>query len=305
MPQETNTDPKHWPGCLSTASQSVKRLWFLLFLFGAYILAEVIGAYLSGSLTLLADAGHMAIDTSSIALGLFAIWIAQRPPTPEKTYGYYRAEILAALANGVALVGVAIFIFSEAWPRLWNPPEVKGQLMILIAVGGLVVNLIGLFITFSGSKVSLNLKGIWLHILADTLGSVSTVVAAFLIWQYGWHLADPILSMILAVVIVIGAGRLLLDCVNVLLEGTPKNIDIRAIKDEIENSSDVIAIHDLHVWMLTSGVIALSAHVDVKEDSNHSQILETLTTNLNEKHGIAHVTLQLEPPTYNHKQLHV
>lgn len=170
--------------------------------------------------------------------------------------------------------------------------------MAYVAIGGLIINLVGLFLMHSGAKHNLNIKGIWLHILVDTLGSVSTILAAVLIWLFGWYLVDPIVSVLLAIFIMVGAGRLLMDCANVLLEGTPKQVDIASLKIGMESMSGVTKVHDLHVWMVTSGMIALSAHVDVEQSADHGNILRLLTHYLNEKHQISHVTLQLEPPDY-------
>ncbi len=287
------------------APKNTRTLWLVFFLSGGYMVAEVVGGLWTGSLALLADAAHMAIDTGAIALGLFATWIAQRPPTDAKTYGYYRAEILAALLNGCVLIGAAAWIIAEALPRFSTPPEIKGSAMAIIASGGLIVNVVSLWLMHGSDKDHLNMRGVWLHLVGDTLGSVGAITAAVLIWKYGWNLADPILSVVLTLLIVFGAGHLLVDCVNVLLEGVPKHIDLPAVKRDLEAAGGVKNVHDLHVWLVTSGLTALSAHVTVNEGRDHSEVLRVLTTLLHDRHGIEHVTLQLEAPTFAHRDLHV
>lgn len=294
--------PSHCGGPqASAAAKNQRALWWVLFLSGTYLVAEVVGAYWSGSLTLLADAGHMAIDTGAIALGLFAIWIAQRPATDRNTFGYYRAEILAALVNAVALVVISGFIINEAVERLSSPPEVAGGLMTGVATGGLIVNLIALYVTHSGVHHSLNLRGVWLHILGDTLGSVGAIVAGILVWWKGWYLADPIISLALALFILVGAFRLLGDCVNVLLEAAPRGMDTVRLAEGIASQEGVIDVHDLHVWTLTSGFVSLSAHVCITERVEPGGVLRNLTAYIQKEHGIKHVTLQLEPPDFRHR----
>lgn len=277
-----------------------RNLWWVLILSASYMIAEILGGIASGSLALLADAGHMAIDTAAVALSLFAIWVAQKPPTPEKTFGYYRAEILAALVNGALLVAVAFGILIEAFHRLSSPVEVHGQLMVLVGAGGFVVNLIGLRLTHGGSEHSLNVRGVWLHLIADLLGSVAAATAGLLIWKFGWLRADPIISFALGALILVGSFRLLSECVNVLLEGAPRGTDLRAIKAHIEGMKGVRDIHDLHVWTVSSGVVALSAHVRLHENVDSAVVLEAITEMLHHQYEISHATLQLEPPSFEH-----
>ncbi len=287
------------------SEKNSRTLWFVFFLSGGYMLAEIAGGLWTGSLALLADSAHMAIDTGAVALGLFASWVGRRPATAEKTYGYYRVEILAALANGCLLIGAAVWILLEAIPRFNSPPEIKGMEMLIIAAGGLVVNLISLRLMHGSHKHHINMRGVWLHLVGDTLGSVGALTAAFLIWQYGWNKADAVLSVALTLLIVFGAGRLLIDCVNVLLEGVPKHIDLPSVKRDLETAEGVKNVHDLHVWLVTSGLTALSAHVTVRDGSDHAHVLRLLTALLHDRHGIEHVTLQLEPSTFAHRDLHV
>lgn len=288
--------------CHSHTTHKTGPLWIVLILSSTYMVVEIAGAWLSGSLTLLADAAHMAIDTGAVALGLFASWIARRPPTPDKSFGYYRAEILAATLNGVLLLVIAGFIFTEAWPRFWNPPAIRGGLMTTVAVGGLIINLIALYITHGASKDSINVKGVWLHIMGDTLGSVGAIIASILIWQWGMYLADPILSCVLALLIVAGALKLLSECVHVLLEGVPKGVNAEKIREGLLSVQGVEGIHELHVWMLTSGFISLSAHIRASQGENTSQLLARLNTHLRDHHKITHSTLQIEPVDFQDRQ---
>lgn len=281
-----------------------RRLWWVLLLSASYMIAEIVGGIATGSLALLADAGHMAIDTAAVALGLFALWIAQKPPTPEKTFGYYRAEILAALLNGALLVAVSVGIFIEAYHRFTQPTEVEGGLMAVIAAGGLVVNLIGMFLTH-GEHDNLNVRGVWLHLVADMLGSVAALIAALLIWKFGWYRADSVISGVLGLLILVGSFRLLSECVNVLLEGVPRGTDIHAIKAHIEKVDGVRDVHDLHVWTVTSGMVALSAHVRVRDNVDSAVVLEAVTEMLHHQFAITHATLQLEPPSFEHGHAHM
>jgi len=268
------------------------------------MLAEFIGGLLTGSLTLVADAGHMAIDVAAILLGLFAFWISQKPPTTEKTFGYYRAEILAALVNGATLVAASLWIFIEAWRRINSPKEIAADAMAVVALGGLGVNLIALFLTREHRTHNINLHAIWLHLLSDTLGSVTAVTASFLVWKFGWQLADPILSVGIGFLILHGSWKLLSEAVNVLLEGVPKELSISEIQKGMESLSGVSGVHDLHVWTVTRGVHALSAHIRVVGGVDHGDILSSTSHFLKEKYDIDHVTLQLEPPNYSHQELH-
>lgn len=278
---------------------SVHRpLIWVLVLSGTYMIAEVIGGFLSGSLALLADAGHMAIDTASIALSLFAFWIAKRPATHGKTYGYYRAEILAALINGATLFAVSIWICYEAWERFYMARTIRGELMTGIAAGGLVVNLIGLLLIHKHGGHNLNTRGVWLHLLTDTLGSVSAIIAGFLVWKLNWMWADPIISILIAVFILFGAWRLVRECVDVLLEGVPKGVEIQEIKMNLENIDGVREVHDLHVWTMTSGLPILSVHLALREATHPTKVLQAATEVLVKKFKIDHVTVQVEPWDY-------
>lgn len=287
-----------------SSSDSPWRLWVVLFLSLTYMVAEIVGGWASGSLALLADAGHMGIDVAALVLGLFALWIAKKPATASKSFGYHRAEILAALVNGTTLVGVSIWILYEAWERLHHPTEVRGPLMMAVAGGGLAVNAIAIWLLRPGTKTNLNVRGMWLHLLSDLFGSVSAIAAAFFVWRYQWSLADPIVSSFLAVLILYGAWKLVVECVNVLLEGTPAGVDVGQIRNDLLGLSGVVDVHDLHVWTLASGVPSMSAHVRTKAGSDPAEVLRRVTELLRSAYYIEHVTIQLEPPDFNHREMH-
>ncbi|HEX5579990.1 MAG TPA: cation diffusion facilitator family transporter [Gemmatimonadaceae bacterium] len=271
-----------------------RRLVVALALAGTYMVAEAVGGVVTNSLALLADAGHMLSDVAALALSLFALRIAERPPSPRRTYGYYRTEILAALVNGATLVAISIFIFVEAWHRFREPPEVEGALMMWIAVGGLLVNLASLRILSGGREGSLNVRGAWLHVLSDALGSVGVIVSGVLIWAFGWRWADPAASVAIALLVVLSSWNLLRETVSVLMESVPAHIDIDDVRDEIAGFPSVAAVHDLHVWSITSGMVALSAHVRVTEELHCNAVLAGLRARLRERFGIDHVTIQVE-----------
>ena len=260
----------------------------------AYMIAEVVGGLLSNSLALLADAGHMLSDAAALALALFAIWMAQKPATDRRTYGYYRAEILAALVNGTALLVISVFIVVEAWKRFSEPPQVRAGLMMAIAGGGLLVNLIGLWVLADGRKGSLNLRGAWLHVFTDALGSAQAVLAGLLIWRFGWLWVDPLASVLIALLVAYSAWSLLKESVAVLMEGSPAHIDVAEVRQALLDHPRVCEVHDLHIWTITSGLESLSAHVVVEDDPD-PDLLPTLQGTLQKRFGIGHITLQIEP----------
>ena len=272
-----------------------RRLTWTLVLIAGYMIAEVVGGILSGSLALLADAGHMLSDAGALALALFALWIATRPATPTRTYGYYRTEILAALANGATLVAIAIYIFVEAYQRLGEPPEVQGGLMMGVALGGLLVNLAGLWIMHGGRDEGLNMRGAWLHLMADALGSVGALAAGALIWRWGWNWADPVASVLIGLLVLGSSWALVKESVAVLMEGAPAHIDVDEVRNAIRGVDGVEAVHDLHVWTITSGMVALSAHV-VTGDSVPGSLLGAVRRTVHDRFGIDHTTIQVETP---------
>jgi cobalt-zinc-cadmium efflux system protein len=258
------------------------------------MVAEVIGGLAANSLALLADAGHMFSDAAALALALFAIWFARRPATPRHTYGYYRAEILAALVNDGSLVAIALFIFVEAYQRFLDPPVVEGGLMMGVAAGGLVVNLIGLWTLHGGRDASLNVRGAWLHVLSDTLGSLQAIIAGALILWFGWQWVDPVASVVIGLLVIHSSWALMRESVAVLMECAPGSVDVDAVRDRLMAIPGAQAVGDLHVWTITSGLVALSAHVVAERPS--SAVLHDLTHELEDRFGIYHTTIQFDPP---------
>ena len=272
-----------------------RRLVLTLCLAASYMLAEAVGGWLTGSLALLADAGHMLSDAAALGLSLFAIWIAQRPPTPRRTWGYYRTEILAALVNGAALVAISVWVVVEAVERFGEPREVNAPVMMAIAAGGLVVNLVALGLLSGGRNESLNVRGAWLHVLTDALGSVQAIAAGALIWAYGWQWADPAASVLISLLVVYSAWHLLKETVGVLMEGTPAHIDLDEVRNALAGLPGVCGVHDLHVWTITSGMEALSAHLVVEGEASTTGLLRQVQASLHDRFGIHHSTVQLEP----------
>jgi cobalt-zinc-cadmium efflux system protein len=255
---------------------------------------EVVGGLLAGSLALLADAGHMLSDAGALALTLFAMKVARRPATPERTFGYYRAEILAALANGATLVAIAIFIFVEAFERLKNPPQVEGALMLAVACGGLLVNAAGLWILRAGNQDNLNVWGAWLHVWTDALGSVQAIVAGALIWAFGWNWVDPLASVLIGVLVIYSSWSLIRQAVAVLMEGAPGNIDVDEVRSALLALPHVSNVHDLHVWTITSGFVALSAHLTCVDPDKQDAVLRSAQDLLATRFGIRHTTIQVD-----------
>ncbi|MDQ3655473.1 MAG: cation diffusion facilitator family transporter [Chloroflexota bacterium] len=264
-----------------------------------FLVAEVIGGLLTNSLALLADAGHMATDVAALALALFAIWLARRPATPERSFGFARAEILAALVNAGSLIAISIYIFWEAFKRIGEPPDVDSGPMLIVAVAGLAANAASAWVLMRGGghRDNLNTRGAYLHVVGDMLGSVGAIAAALIMLATGWYLADPILSAGIGVLILWSSWRLLRESVDVLLESTPKGIDplkVRDAMDAVDGVSGVHDVHDVHIWTVTSGLIAMSCHVGVTGEREWPVLLDELTTLLRTRFGIAHVTLQPE-----------
>ena len=275
---------------------SKRSLILALILIVGYMSVEVIGGILSGSLALLADAGHMLTDAASIALAMVAMQFAERPASAKRTFGYHRLEILAALLNALTLWLIAAWVVVEAYDRFTTVPDVEGELMLIIGVVGLVVNIAAAWILHGSAERSVNVEGAFRHVMADLLGSVGVVISGSLIWAFGWTLADPIVSVIIAVLILSSSWRLLVKVVHVLLEGTPDHIDIHRLCSKMEELEGVTLIHDIHVWTLSPGNEALTAHVLI--DPDYQGDVEALRGRLREivshDFGIGHITLQLE-----------
>lgn len=270
-----------------------RRLTLALAVTASLMVAEVIGGLLSNSMALLADAGHMLTDVGALGLSLFVAWFSRQPATPRKTYGYLRWEILAALINGALLLLLSGWIALEAVGRLRAPEPVAGGLMLGVAIAGFCANALSAWLLHGGQGQSLNLRGAYLHVLSDLLGSVAVIVAALLVQLAGWTLADPIASLVVTLLIVRAAWRLVREAVDILLEGTPRDLDLEALRAEMHRVPGVSAVHDLHVWTLTSGVVALSAHAIAPGVERHPQVLADLHDAV-ARFGIAHTTIQLE-----------
>jgi cobalt-zinc-cadmium efflux system protein len=259
-----------------------------------YMGLELVGGVVSGSLALLADAGHMLSDAGALVLTLFAMKMARRPATAARTYGYYRAEILAALANGATLVAIAIYIFLEAYERFQDPPPVQGPLMLAVACGGLIVNGIGLWLLRGGRQGSLNVRGAWLHVLTDALGSIQAIVAGALIWAFAWYWVDPLASALIGLLVIYSSWSLIAQSVGVLMEGAPGNVKVDDVRAALLDLPHVSSVHDLHVWTITSGFVALSAHVTCVEPAKGDNVLQSAQRMLAERFGIRHSTIQID-----------
>jgi cobalt-zinc-cadmium efflux system protein len=260
------------------------------------MVAEIIGGFVSNSLALLSDAGHMLTDALAILLSLFAMNLARRPATARKTFGYHRAEILAAFANGAILILLSAFIFYEAIQRFSAEPEIKTPLMLIVAIIGLAANLAGMVLLKQGSRKSINIRAAFWHIIGDTLSSVGVIAAAIIIHFTGWTAADPILAMVIALVILWGAVRIVKESVDILLESVPRDIKIEEVADAVKLIKGVEDLHEVHIWTLTSGIYALSAHLKIGDQmvSDSSDILARVNETLIHDFNISHTTLQIE-----------
>jgi cobalt-zinc-cadmium efflux system protein len=284
--------------CRGSLSESIdpaviRRLWLVLGLTATFMVVEAVGGWLAGSLALLADAGHMLTDVGALGLSLLTAWIARRPANDEKTYGYQRWEILAALVNGTALFGIAALVVIEALHRLQEPPPIRVGLFLGVALAGLAVNLISLRILHGTHKHNLNTRGAYLHILGDVLGSIGAIGAAAVIGLTGWRLADPLISIAISLLILFGAFRLLRESTDILLEAVPKNVSMPEVQRRMLGVTGVSAVHDLHVWTVTSGLVAMSGHAVVPDLTAHPDVLEGIRAEMAGL-GIRHVTIQLE-----------
>ena len=271
-----------------------RALAVVLALTAGFTAVEIVGGLLTGSLALLADAGHMLSDNLSLGLALLAAWLAQRPATPDKSFGYRRAEILAALANGVTLVAVSVWVFIEAYSRLRDPTEVLGGPMLAVAALGLLVNAVGGIILYRSGGESLNVQGAMRHVFADALGSVGAIVAAALIILTGWRYADPLIGVAIGLLILGSSWKLLKDSTNILLEATPPNLDATEVGRRMAAADGIVEIHDLHIWTITSGFPALSAHVLVGPQEDCHARRRELEGLLAQDYGVSHTTLQVD-----------
>ena len=286
------------------ASESGRRLSIVLILTTVYTVAEAFGGWWTGSLALFADAGHMLTDVAALVLALMAVWFSARPATSTKTFGYYRLEILAALTNGVALIVISLLVFYEAYRRWASPPPVRGGVVILVAGGGLIINLISASILHGRHEVDLNIRGVWLHVMGDALGSIAAIVAGALMLLYRWYAADPLFSIFIGLLIVWSSWNLIREATNVLLEGTPAHINLAAVEDSILETEGVNDVHDLHVWTITSGREALSAHVIHGASVSQPALLQELREKLHDRFGVDHLTIQMETPDFEDDTFH-
>ena len=278
----------------SPAGAGVGRLAIVLGLVVSYLVVEVIAGLLTNSLALLADAGHMLTDAIGISLALLAIWFAARPATPERSFGYYRVEIFAAVANAFILIGVAAYILYEALQRFAAPPEVIGLPMMVVALGGLAINLISMRLLHAGAQTSLNLRGAYLEVLGDLLGSIAVLVAGIVILTTGWDPIDPIASVVIAGLILPRTWSLLREAVDILLQATPKGVNLEEVREHIRRANGVVDAHDLHAWTLTSGIHVVSAHVVIEPEAEPARVLDELCACLADDFDFEHSTIQLE-----------
>jgi len=274
---------------------NMRALTIALAINTAFFVVELAGALYANSLTLFADAVHMITDSGSIALALFAAWVAARPADSKRTYGYQRAEILGALANGVFLLAVVAYILYDAVQRLQHPKPVKPLVVVGIGIVGLAANLAAAY-ALHGGRENLNVKGAYLHLLADAAGSVAAIVLGVTLYFTDFRILDPIFALLIAALVLYSAKDLLYESVNILLQGTPTDVDIAAVTDHIQRLDGVTDVHDVHVWALSTSRYALSAHVVVTEDADRDAVLDACQHDLAHEFDIDHATLQIERP---------
>ncbi|HYK88635.1 MAG TPA: cation diffusion facilitator family transporter [Acidobacteriota bacterium] len=273
---------------------SRKTLAIALAITAAWFVIELVGGLYTNSLALLADAAHMLTDLAALGLSLFALMISTRPATHEKTFGYLRAEIIAALANGILLVLIGIYILLEAYHRFASPPQVRSVAMLVVAATGLVANLVTAALLFKSQHENLNIRGAFLHVMGDTLGSVGAIVAGVLMAVWRWYLADPIVSVVVALLVMYSSWQLVRESVDVLLEGTPSHLNIPSILVDLGSVGGVRSVHDLHVWSITSGMPAMSCHIVLSPEVDAPAVLAALSRIMREKYRIEHTTIQIE-----------
>ncbi|WP_275288651.1 cation diffusion facilitator family transporter [Halomonas elongata] len=274
---------------------SQRRLGWAILLTGGFMVAELVGGVLSGSLALLADAGHMLTDAAALALALFAAWISRRPADTRRSYGYHRVQVLAAFVNGLTLIAIVVWIAIEAIRRLFTPISVAGSTMLVIAGLGLVVNLVVFAILHMGDRENLNIRGAALHVLGDLLGSVAAIVAAVVILLTGWTPIDPLLSLLVAALILRSAWKLTRESGHILLEGTPEGLDVEQVKRELaERLPEVRDVHHVHAWSLTPGHHLMSLHAILDEGADQERVLVEIKTMLSDAFAVEHSTIQVE-----------
>lgn len=284
-----------------------KGLLIALIITTGIMLLEFFGGLITNSLALLSDSGHMLSDASSLALSLVAFWFATRPASPKKTYGFYRFEILAALFNAVTLFVIAGFIVYEAFQRFIEPPTVASGTMMIIAGIGLLANILSAWSLISKGDVknNVNLRSAYLHVLGDALGSVGAIIAGLLMLMFEWYIADPIISVVVAILILKSAWGVLTHSIHILMEGTPITIDQKEVKATLEEIEGVIDVHDLHIWTITSGIDSLTCHILIKDDHDSQEILQQSIDKIRDKFKIEHTTIQIEKSSIEHGEMRV
>ncbi|MFD1778589.1 cation diffusion facilitator family transporter [Fredinandcohnia salidurans] len=284
-----------------------KGLFIALIITTGIMLLEFFGGLITNSLALLSDSGHMLSDASSLALSLVAFWFATRPASPKKTYGFYRFEILAALFNAVTLFVIAGFIVYAAFQRFFEPPTVASGTMMIIAGIGLLANILSAWSLISKGDVknNVNLRSAYLHVLGDALGSVGAIIAGLLMLMFEWYIADPIISVVVAILILKSAWGVLTHSIHILMEGTPITINQKEVKATLEEIEGVIDVHDLHIWTITSGIDSLTCHILIKDDHDSQEILQQSIDKIRDKFKIEHTTIQIEKSSIEHGEMRV
>lgn len=288
------------------AVSSRRRLWWALVINLIFLVVEVVGGLISGSLALLADAGHMLTDVLALGVAITASHLASLPATPERTFGLVRAEVVGAFINGASLVVIVVLILIESWRRMGDPVEIDGPLMLAVAVAGLAANLFSTLLLYRGRHENLNVSGAFLHMLGDTLGSVGAILAAVVIWTTGWVYIDLLASLALGAIILWGSIGLLKKTLNIILNATPEHLEYAQVKSALTGMEHFAGVHDLHIWTLTTGYTILSAHVCLEKSCAGSgcwhQCLLDARRMLADRFGIEHATLQLEPPEFHRQE---
>jgi cobalt-zinc-cadmium efflux system protein len=284
----------HGHSHVDVREQSRSRMIGALIMLALFMVVEAITGFTCGSLALLADAGHMLGDVAGLSLALLAIWFSSKPATPGNTYGYYRSEILAGFLNSLALVGISLFIMYEAYQRFFHPPEIQTLPTFIVAVLGFTVNIVSLKLLSSSAEQSINAKAAYLEILSDSLASVGVIISTILIMVYRINFVDALVSGLIALAILPRTYLLLKECMHILMEGTPSHIELDALRAAMLAVPGVTEVHDVHVWTITSGLHAMSAHVTVAGDIPSGEVLNSLTTLTKEDFGIHHTTIQVE-----------
>jgi cobalt-zinc-cadmium efflux system protein len=279
-----------------------RRLMWALAISLAYFFAELIAGFLTNSLALLSDAGHMLSDVGAMTLSLFAFRMARRPATHQSTYGFHRMEILAALFNGLTLWLIVGMIFAAAFNRFFEPPAVESFGMMIVAVVGLFVNLTAAAILHGGHRHNLNLRGAFLHVVSDAIGSVGAIIAGFIMLTTGWYLADPLIGVFIGVLILFSSWSLVKDSLSVLMQAVPKGIRLEEVRQTIEAVEGVSKVHDLHIWAVTSDIFTLSAHAVVENGGDFHEVLNGIEDTLKERYNIEHTTIQLEIESREEKE---